>query len=177
MLRSWGGKPVFEGAFPRIPKPHLHLKRYNSIMSQFRFFHPIEVRYGDLDPQGHVNNAKFLTYFEQTRVAYLIQLGLFKQGQSFLEVGIILADARVTFLSPVSFGTLVRVGARTTRLGNKSIEMAYSLQDSTGSQEMATGSAVLVAFDYHAQKTIPIPDDWRKNILEFENLQPNKENL
>jgi acyl-CoA thioester hydrolase len=140
-------------------------------MSQFHFYYPIEVRYGDLDPQGHVNNAKYLTYFEQTRVAYLIHLGLFNKGQSFLNVGIILAEARVTYLSPVGFSTPIRVGARTTRLGNKSIEMVYSLQDSTTSLELATGSAVLVTYDYHAQKTIPIPDRWRKTIREFENLQ------
>ena len=44
-------------------------------MTDYKFFHPIEVRYGDLDPQGHVNNAKYLTYFEQARVHYLISLG------------------------------------------------------------------------------------------------------
>jgi acyl-CoA thioester hydrolase len=141
-------------------------------MNQFRFFHPIEVRYGDLDPQGHVNNARFLTYFEQTRVAYLIHLGLFKKGQSFLEVGIILAEARVSYLLPVDFGTQVQVGARTTRLGNKSMEMAYSLQEATSDLEFAAGSAILVAFDYHANKSIPIPENWRKTIIEFENLQP-----
>ncbi len=140
-------------------------------MSQFRFFHPIEVRYGDLDPQGHVNNARYLTYFEQTRVAYLVHLGLFKKGQSFLEIGIILAEARVTYLQPVAFNIPLRVGARTSRLGNKSIEMIYSLQDSTSLEELATGFAVLVTYDYHAQKTIPIPDNCRKTISEFENLQ------
>ena len=46
-------------------------------MTPYRFHHPIEVRYGDLDPQGHLNNAKYLTYFEQARVNYLIDLGLF----------------------------------------------------------------------------------------------------
>jgi acyl-CoA thioesterase FadM len=56
-------------------------------------------------------------------------------------------------------------------LGNKSIEMAYSLQDSATNHELATGSAVLVTFDYRAQKTIPIPGNWRKAIIEFENLQ------
>jgi acyl-CoA thioesterase FadM len=30
-------------------------------MPAFRYYHPIEVRYGDLDPQGHVNNARYLT--------------------------------------------------------------------------------------------------------------------
>jgi len=61
-------------------------------MPGYRFHHPIEVRYGDLDPQGHLNNAKFLTFFEQTRVHYLIHLGLFANDQSFMEVGIILAE-------------------------------------------------------------------------------------
>ena len=44
-------------------------------MSQFSFYHPVEVRYGDIDPQGHVNNAKHLTYFEQARVACMKSLG------------------------------------------------------------------------------------------------------
>ncbi len=61
-------------------------------MSDFRFYHPIEVRYGDLDPQGHVNNAKHLTYFEQARIAYWIHMGLFTKDQSFMEMGVILAD-------------------------------------------------------------------------------------
>ena len=39
-----------------------------SPMSAYHFSYPIEVRYGDLDPQGHVNNAKYLTYMEQARV-------------------------------------------------------------------------------------------------------------
>ena len=38
-------------------------------MDDFKFHHPIEVRYSDLDPQGHVNNARFLTFFEQARVS------------------------------------------------------------------------------------------------------------
>ena len=57
-------------------------------MESTQFSHAIEVRYGDLDPQGHVNNANFLTYLEQTRIHYLVELGLFKKGESFLEVGI-----------------------------------------------------------------------------------------
>ena len=60
-------------------------------MSDYHFYHPIEVRYGDLDPQGHVNNAKHLTYFEQARVAYMIELGLFTKDQSFMSIGVIIA--------------------------------------------------------------------------------------
>jgi acyl-CoA thioester hydrolase len=70
-------------------------------MSEFRFYHPIEVRYGDLDPQGHVNNAKYLTYFEQARVVYWIEMGFFSKDQSFMELGVILADVHITYFEPV----------------------------------------------------------------------------
>jgi len=139
-------------------------------MPEYRFHHPIEIRYGDLDPQGHLNNAKFLTYFEQTRVHYLIHLGLFTNDQSFMEVGIILAEAKVTFLAPVHFGTDVKVGMRVVRIGNKSMLSEYALIDAATDRELATGSAVLVAFDYRNRQTIPIPDAWREKIGTFEKI-------
>jgi acyl-CoA thioester hydrolase len=137
-------------------------------MKDYRFLHPIEVRYFDLDPQGHVNNARFLTFFEQARVSYLIHLGLFSKDQSFLDVGIIIADAKVTFLAPVYFGQDVRVGVRVSRIGNKSMTMDYQMIDSAGGKELATGSTTLVAYDYRGHQTISVPEKWRKKIHEFE---------
>ncbi len=138
-------------------------------MSLYRFFHPIEIRYGDLDPQGHVNNAKYLTYMEQGRVAYLAHLGLWR-GDSFLDLGIILAQAQVTYLFPLRFGQPLQVGVRVSRLGNKSLTMEYSLQEATNGQEAAQGSSVLVAYDYRRGCSIPIPEEWRRTISEFEGL-------
>lgn len=137
-------------------------------MSVYRFFHPIEVRYADLDPQGHVNNAKYLTYFEQARVAYLIHLGLFTAEQSFLEIGVILAEARVTFNAPTHFGQRVQVGVRTTRLGKKSLEMESALLDCESGNVLAVGTVVLVAYNYLAGHSIPIPETWRTAISRFE---------
>ncbi len=71
-------------------------------MSLFGFYQPIELRYGDLDPQGHVNNASYLTYIEQARIGYIRHLGLW-QGGSFLDIGIILADVHLTFRAPILF--------------------------------------------------------------------------
>ena len=137
-------------------------------MDSFRFYHPIEVRYADLDPQGHVNNARFLTFFEQARVAYLIHLGLFSLDRSFLDVGIILADAHVIFRAPVYFGQNVQVGVRVSRIGNKSMTMEYRLAEGVDGSELATGSTALVAFDYHQHRTTPVPEEWRKKIHKFE---------
>ena len=137
-------------------------------MAEFYFHHPVEVRYADLDPQGHVNNARFLTFFEQARVSYLIHLGLFSKDQSFLDVGIIIADAKITFLEPVYFGQEVCVNVRVSRIGNKSMTMEYQMQDSADGKELANGSTTLVAFDYRGHKTVSVPEKWRKKIHEFE---------
>jgi len=142
-------------------------------MPPFHFHNPIEIRYADLDPQGHVNNARFLTYFEQARVHYLIQLGLFSKDQSFLEIGIIIAEATVTFKAPVYFGTQASVGVRVSRLGTKSLTMEYQIADANG-VIYATGSTAIVTFNYKSQATIPVPESWREKIIAFEKMESGK---
>jgi acyl-CoA thioester hydrolase len=143
--------------------------RYNLFMANFRFYHAITVRYGDLDPQGHVNNARYLTYLEQARVAYVSHLGLW-DGRSFTDIGIILADVHLTFLAPILFGQAVEVGLRVSRLGNKSMDIQYTIQEAQTGQEFAKGSTVIVTYNYHEGITIPIPENWRKIIIDFERL-------
>ena len=138
-------------------------------MSDFRFFHPIVVRYGDLDPQGHVNNAAFLTYLEHARVAYVRQLGLW-DGDSFFEIGIILARIELDYQAPILITDQIEVGLRTSRLGNKSLDMEYIVQNAENGKVYAESKTVQVAYDYHKGKTIPIKPEWRKIITEFEGL-------
>ncbi|MBC8507462.1 MAG: acyl-CoA thioesterase [Anaerolineales bacterium] len=142
-------------------------------MTEFRFYNPINVRYGDLDPQGHVNNARYLTFMEQTRVSYVKHIGLW-DGGSFLNFGMIMADAHVTFRAPILWGQPVRVGMRIARLGTKSMDSFYIIEDAETKQRLAEGSSVLVAYDYYTSSTIPIPEAWRETIEKFEGLvKPN----
>jgi len=141
-------------------------------MSRFRFYHPIEVRYGDLDPQAHVNNASFLTYMEQARIAYIQALGLW-DGRTFMDIGIILAEAQVVYKAPIYYGQKVRAGVRVSKLGTKSLTMEYVLEDDVSGLYLATGKTVLVTYDYHQACSIPIPDEWRETINKYENdIQP-----
>jgi len=140
-------------------------------MSEFRFQHPVEVRYGDLDPQGHVNNAKHLTYFEQARVAYMIELGLFTKNQSFMKIGIILADVHITYLEPIYFGQNIKVGVRAAKLGTKSMTWEQNIVDADTGKELAKGEVVMVTYDYKDEKTIPLPQEWRERITAFEGLK------
>ncbi|NWG35505.1 MAG: acyl-CoA thioesterase [Chloroflexi bacterium] len=140
-------------------------------MTHFHFYHPIEVRYGDLDPQGHVNNAKHLTYFEQARIAYMIELGLFTKDQSFMEIGVILADVHITYLAPIHFGGQVKVGVRVAKLGNKSMTWEQNVVDAETGKILSKGEVVMVTYDYKQGKTINIPHEWREKISQFERLK------
>jgi acyl-CoA thioester hydrolase len=139
-------------------------------MADFRFYHPLEVRYGDLDPQGHVNNAKHLTYFEQARVAYMIELGLFTKDQSFMKIGVIIADVHITYFEPIYFGQNIKVGVHVSRFGTKSMTWEQNIVDSATENVLAKGEVVVVAYDYKEEKTIPIPQEWREKITWFETV-------
>ncbi len=139
-------------------------------MSAFRFYHPIEIRYVDLDAQGHVNNAHFLTYFEQARVAYVRRLDLW-QSDSSLDLGIILANAALTFLTPVYLDQRIESGVRVTRMGNKSLTMEYQLEEVESRRPLCTGATTVVAYNYHTRQSISIPDEWREKIRDFEMLE------
>lgn len=156
--------------FLRIPYTgRLALVGYNRRMSAYRFYYPIEIRYGDIDPQGHVNNAKYLTYLEQARVGYLLHLGLW-DGKLFDDIGIILAEANLKFLSSIRLGQDVRVGVRVSRLGNKSMDMVNSVEDAQTHKRLAEAHTVLVAYEYRQRQAIPIPVVWRHAIASFEGI-------
>ncbi len=138
-------------------------------MAEFRFYYPLEIRYGDLDAQRHVNNARYFTYMEQGRVRYFQHLGLW-DGRDFDDVGIILLEINCTFKAPMYYGQAVRLGVRTVRLGNKSIEMEHRFEDQGTGAVLAEGRATLVSYDYHRNRSRPIPESWRAAIAQFEGL-------
>lgn len=143
---------------------------------EFRFFHPIEVRYADIDAQRHVNNVAFFSFMESARARYMQQLGLW-DGTDFLSIGIIVAEASCTFKAPAAYGRPLRIGVRTARLGTKSLELHYTIEDTDTGQEMAAGRTIQVAYDYHSNQTILIPEEWRWVIATFEGLTPAESGL
>jgi acyl-CoA thioester hydrolase len=144
--------------------------RYNPHVPEYRFYHPIEVRYGDLDAQGHVNNAKHLTLFEQARIYYWIELGLFSREQSFMEIGVIVADVHIRYLAPVRWGVPLKVGVRTSAIGNKSFTLEQCLVDPSGERLFAEATIVNVAYDYVKGASMRLPDEWRSRIQAYEGL-------
>jgi acyl-CoA thioester hydrolase len=129
----------------------------------------IPIRYGDLDAQGHVNNARTLTFVEHARITYLKDLGLW-DGVDFLNLGLIVADAHIAYRAPIEFGAVVRATGGVVSMGNKSMRFTHKLEDDQTGQLYAEADMVMVAYDYHTKQSILIPDDWREKIAAFEGI-------
>ena len=133
-------------------------------MDQFRFIHQIEVRFRDCDPMGHVNNAVYLTYLEQTRFAYWRELA---RGQA-IKPGMILARMEIDYRTPATVGELLDIRMRVVRIGRSSFESEYEVVDSRDRHLVAQARSVQVVYDYAAGKPVPMPDAVRERIEDFE---------
>ena len=130
-------------------------------MEGFPFVHCEVVRFADLDGFGHANNAVFLTYCEQARIAFLLDRGIVLEPNR-AEMTIILARAEIDFRSPLAAGEEVEIGVRTARVGTKSFELEYQLR--AAGRLVADASSVLVAYDYERDVSVTIPDAWRGRL-------------
>jgi acyl-CoA thioester hydrolase len=138
-------------------------------MNVFRFYQPIQVRYNDIDAQGHVNNAKYVTYIEYARFGYITELGLW-DGKSFMDLGLIVADCHISYLAPIKLNQRIRIGTRVSRIGNKSLVFSSQIEEKDAAKVMAIAETVMVSYDYHSEKTTPVSDDWRKKISQYEGV-------
>jgi acyl-CoA thioester hydrolase len=136
-------------------------------MSEFKFYTPVQVRYGDLDPQWHVNNAHTVTFLETARFNYIQAVGLF-DGQSFFDLGLIVADVHVVYLAPIKLTQKIRIGVRVAKIGTKSLTLEYQIEDEAESSVLTRAETVMVCFDYHKHESKPVPDEWRAKISTFE---------
>jgi len=69
-----------------------------------RFVHECALRWSDLDAYGHVNNSRFLTLYEEARVA-LFFIGARRAGLTSFEDGIVIVRHEIDYLRPVDYGT------------------------------------------------------------------------
>jgi acyl-CoA thioester hydrolase len=130
-------------------------------MAYAPFIHRLQVRFRDCDPLGHVNNAVYLTYLEQTRFSHWRALWGFGTPQLPPGMpGVILARVECDYRRPATYGQTLEVRMAVASLGRTSFRYEYEIVDDQDST-ILTGSTVQVMYDYAAAKPVPIPDSIR----------------
>lgn len=124
----------------------------------------ISVRFCDIDVMGHVNNAVYLNYFEQARMAFFHDL--IGSEWDWKKDGIILARNEVDYLLPLLLQEHVRIDTSVGRIGTKSLTLSYEVYDETseGRKVYARGSSVIVCFDFVTGQTCGVPELWRERM-------------
>ncbi len=137
-------------------------------MNEYKFYCPIQIRYADIDPQWHVNHARTVTYIETARFNFVQELGIFN-GESYFDLGWIVADVHVSYLAPIILTQKIRIGVRVAKLGTKSMTLEYQIEDESDGSVLTRAETVMVHYDYHTHSSSPIPDEWREKIMVFES--------
>ena len=112
-----------------------------------------QVRWGDMDAAGHVNNTLYFRYMEDARIAWFQHLGMLDPNAAAQPI---LARVECDFKKPVTFPGDVITRLVVTRVGRSSVDhdVEIVLADHPG-QVVATGKSVVVWLDYTTGKSTP----------------------
>jgi acyl-CoA thioester hydrolase len=135
-------------------------------LTDYKYKTPIAIRFSDIDAVGHVNNAIYLTYFEEARLKYWREAINWDWSKN----GIIVGRSEVNYLKPILLHDEVACYVRITRIGNSSFDVMHVLVKVTphGEEICTTGKTVCVSYDYKANKSVPIPQTERLRMIEYD---------
>jgi acyl-CoA thioester hydrolase len=112
------------------------------------------IRYADLDPQGHVNNAVFATYFETGRVAMFRNKDL---GIGVPNATFVLVRSEIDFLSELRWPGNVEIGSAPSHFGRSSFVMSQAIF--CDGVCAGAGRATMVMVDKTTRRPAAIPEE------------------
>jgi acyl-CoA thioester hydrolase len=117
------------------------------------------VRFGDLDPNQHVNNAVYATYFETGRVTLVKDrsLGLMPEGLAWIMVRL-----DIHFRAELRWPGKIELGLGVTKLGRTSVTFEQVVFSE--GKCVASAQAVTVLIDDLTRKPTPLTDDVIRNF-------------
>ncbi|MDM4720408.1 thioesterase family protein [Micromonospora sp. WMMA1363] len=122
-----------------------------------RFVYHCTLRWSDLDAYGHVNNSRFLTLYEEARVALMFAGGRAWGVGSFAD-GVVIRRHEIDYLRPVDYALgrataeaapTVRIEMWVAEIRAASFTIAYEMYD--GDRLVSQARSVLVPFDLNRQ--------------------------
>jgi YbgC/YbaW family acyl-CoA thioester hydrolase len=120
----------------------------------------LRTRWSDEDNHSVLNNAVYLTLFEETRFAFF-------SGQEQLEANrfpFVLAQVNVVYQAPGRGGAEVEVECATTRVGTTSFTQAYRVRDPATGAVWCEAEARLVCVDPRNGRKAPMSEAFRRAI-------------
>jgi acyl-CoA thioester hydrolase len=130
-----------------------------NLKSDFPFFFPFRVRYSEVDAQGVVFNAHYLTYFDTAVTEYLRWRG-YNIWQQAAATGFDFHTAKtvVEYRAPIHFDEEIEVGVKLGGHGRSSLTWELAIFPKEDDKIISTGEVVWVYVDMTAHKATRIPE-------------------
>lgn len=125
----------------------------------------IPVRFADIDAMGHVNNAIYLTYFEEGRKAFLREVLSIRDPSDY---PFILARISCVYVKPIRLSDPVSVKTWVSETGKKSFKFKYELCSPDDAANLyGSGESVMVMYDYLKKETVAMPAEILRLINDY----------
>ncbi|WP_281825377.1 acyl-CoA thioesterase [Jannaschia rubra] len=129
--------------------------RAQGVPAPFAFGQADRVRFHELDALDHVNNARYLSWFETFRIAYLRSYGISDYADAAGRPVLVLRSVAVDYRAPLYLEDVYIVAGRTRAYRNTSWTMEYAVF--SAGRLCATSEAVIVLMerDFVTRKRLP----------------------
>ena len=135
------------------------------MLEDFPLIARFSVPFADVDMMRHVNNVAYIRWAETMRAEYFAQV---MRTPINGDHGMIQATINFTYERQLEYREPIAVGVKIPRIGNKSFDFYYEVWSEAQANRAAHGVTTMVAFDFQANRTIAVPEDWRSAISEYE---------
>lgn len=134
---------------------------------EFPLSTPIQLRTTDIDMYMHVNNTRYLDFFDLGKAEYFREA---TQNRWRLEnLFTVIANINISFIKSVHYTNHVKVLTRCEKIGNKSFTLHQMLVDSDNGTVFADCHTIMVCVEKESGESVPVPDSWRNAFTSFEN--------
>jgi acyl-CoA thioester hydrolase len=124
------------------------------------FVHRVRVRYAEIDGQGVVFNAHWLTYFDDTCTRFMDTLGFREIWID--EFDVMLVKAVLEWQGPARFDEWVDIAVQPTRIGTKSFDFTY--RATVNGNPTCTATITYVSVKPGANASVEIPLSVRRAL-------------
>jgi acyl-CoA thioester hydrolase len=138
---------------------------------QFPYRHPITTRWDDNDVYGHVNNVRYLAFFDSAINAWLVQ-----EGGLDIHAGAVIglcAESHCSYRAAIAFPDAIEVGLRIGHLGNSSVRYELAVFRKGEEQPAATGWFVHVFVDRATRRAVGLPPALRAALERLTAPRPD----
>jgi acyl-CoA thioester hydrolase len=136
--------------------------------NDYRHVLPLQIRFNDVDKFGHVNNTVYFQFYDTAKTDYIATVC---KGVDWERQAIVVVKIEAEFLAQIKGNDHIAGRTRIVKIGNKSFHLEQDVIDSDTQEVKSRCLSVMVLYDLERQQTIPLPDEWRKAITDYEGLE------